>query len=399
MNQPRGFRDRRARVEFAILALGTFFCFTTVSQTALLAVVMQNEGMTLPRIGIVLSAYGAAVVVFMLVAAPVAGRLGDLATLRIGIVLLAAGHLSYQLTIASFPAALLSRCLQGIGYGLFMPTAMTFAKSKLTAERFVYLFGIYASMVPLPNAVGPPLAEAYLDAFGEHLFFIVGAVPAVVAGVLSLLLSDDRPQTKEPTALPLLQTAALSGLRQPLIAIMVVGALYGLIASYMAPLLTDKAIPIGFFFTTFTVVLFASRFVLIGYLESWSKRRVLAVGMAAMAVAYAIIAEAMGRFTVGAAGVLFGLGYSVAYPVLSVWVAEQFEPRQRTTPIALFNTMFSAGILLTPWFGTYVISFLGYRGLLYVLAASGLLLTASLAFTPQARQISGAGAEPHSVGR
>ena len=65
---------------------------------------------------------------------------------------------------------------------------------------------------------------------------------------------------------------------------------------------------------------------------------------------YAVIAEATGRFAVAAAGVLFGLGYSVAYPVLSVWVAEQFEPRQRTTPIALFNTMFSAGIL-TPWFG------------------------------------------------
>jgi len=74
--------------------------------------------------------------------------------------------------------------------------------------------------------------------------------------------------------------------------------------------------------------------------------------MVAMAVAYAVIAEATGRFAVAAAGVLFGLGYSVAYPVLSVWVAEQFEPPQRTTPIALFNKMLSAGILLTPRFGS-----------------------------------------------
>jgi predicted MFS family arabinose efflux permease len=181
-------------------------------------------------------------------------------------------------------------------------------------------------------------------------------------------------------------------LRQPLVAIMVVGALYGLIASYMAPLLTDKAIPIGFFFTSFTVVLFGSRFVLIGYLEGWPHRRVLAVGMIAMAVAYMVIAEASGRFIVMAAGVLFGLGYSVAYPVLSVWVAEQFNPSQRTTPVALFNTMFSLGILLTPWFGTYVIGLLGYRGLLYILAASGLLLTACLALTRASPQRLASGA-------
>jgi MFS family permease len=374
----RGFDDRRARAEFWILALVTFLCFTTVSQTALLAVVMQHEHMTLAKIGIVLSAYGLAVVLFMIASAPIAGRLGDLTTLRIGIVLLVAGHLSYQLTIASFPAALLSRVLQGMGYGLFMPTAMTFAKSKLTKERFVYLFGIYASMVPLPNAIGPPLAEAYFNAFGEHLFFIVGAVPAILAAVLSLALSDHRPQTEGRGGLPLLRTAMLPGLRQPLVAIMVVGALYGLIPSYMAPLLADEAIPIGFFFTSFTVVLFASRFLLIGYFEAWSRRRVLAIGMVAMAAAYAIIALAPGWLPVAVAGSLFGLGYSVAYPVLSVWVAEQFEPHQRTTPIALFNTMFSIGILLTPWFGTYVIAVSGYHGLLYVLSAAGLLLTAAL---------------------
>jgi MFS family permease len=166
-----------------------------------------------------------------------------------------------------------------------------------------------------------------------------------------------------------------------------VGALYGLIPSYMAPLLADVSIPIGFFFTSFTVVLFASRFLLMGRLEAWPRPRVLALGMAAMAVAYAIIALAPAWLPVVIAGLLFGLGYSVAYPVLSVWVAEQFEPHQRTTPIALFNAMFSVGILLTPWFGTYVITLSGYHGLLYVLSAAGLLLTAALLARPPERRL------------
>src|SRR5260221_14619336 len=161
-----GFRDLGAGVEFWLLSLATFLCFPTVSQTALLARVMESHGLPLPQIGIVLSAYGAAVIVFMLVAAAVAARLGNLSTLRLGIVLLLAGPLSYQLTIRDYPAAVLSRRLQGAGHGPFLPTAMTFAKGKLTKERFVYLFGIYASMVPLPNAIGPPPAQAYLNAFG-----------------------------------------------------------------------------------------------------------------------------------------------------------------------------------------------------------------------------------------
>ncbi|HJT09024.1 MAG TPA: MFS transporter [Stellaceae bacterium] len=373
----QGFRDHRAGVEFWLLSLATFLCFTTVSQTALLARVMERHGLPLTQIGIVLSVYGAAVIVFMLVAAPVAARLGNLATLRLGIVLLLAGHLSYQLTIGDYLAAVLSRLLQGAGYGLFMPTAMTFAKGKLTKERFVYLFGIYASMVPLPNAVGPPLAEAYLDAFGEHLFFVVGAGPGIVAALLTLALTDDG-AASERGQLPLLPTALLPGLRQPLIAIMVVGAIYGLIPSYMASLLKTKAVPLGFFFTSFTVVLFAARFTLVRYLETWTRRRVVAMGLAAMATSYLVIAHATGTVPVTLAGVAFGLGYSVAYPVLSVWVAEQFDAKQRTTPIALFNAMFSAGILLTPWFGTYVIGVVGYGGLLEVLACAGLLLTAAL---------------------
>jgi MFS family permease len=382
----RGFHDRKAGVEFCILAIATFLCFTTLSQTALLALVMKRHDMPLSEIGIVLSVYGGAVVVFMLAAAPIATRLGNLATLRLGILLLVAGHLSYQLTIADFPAAVASRLVQGVGYGLFMPTAMTFAKSKLTPERFVYLFGIYASMVPLPNAIGPPLAEAYLNVFGERLFFLVGAVPAMIAGALTLGLSADR-RPAGARGLPLLSTVLLPSLRRPLIAVMAVGAMYGLIPSYMAALLAERSVPIGFFFTSFTVVLFAARFLLLGYFEAWPRNRVVALGLAAMAAAYAIVAEALDPAHVSIAGVLYGLGYSMAYPVLSVWVAEQFAPHLRTTPVAVFNTMFSIGILVTPWFGTYVIAGLGYRGLLYVLAATGALVALSLAFVGRARPL------------
>jgi MFS family permease len=387
----RGFRDRRAAVEFCILSLATFLCFTTVQQTGLLAVVMQNHGMPLPQIGIVLGVYGAAVVFFMLAGAPLAARIGNLQALRLGLALLVAGHMSYQWTIGDFPAAILSRCVQGAGYGFFFPAAMTFAKNKLTKDRFVYLFGIYSSMVSLPNGIGPPVAEAYLHHFGEHLFFIVGALPGLIAVGVTLWLREEGRMAGGDAALPLLQTAILPTLRQPLVAILVVGAIYGLIPSYMAALLGHKSIPIGFFFTSFTVVFFGSRFVLIGWIEALPHRRLVAAGTMAMAAAYVVIAWATGAMPVTLAGVLFGLGYSVAYPVLSVWVAEQFAPAQRTTPVVLFNTVFSFGILLTPWLGSWVIARLDYQGLLLALATAGLVLAAGMLLAGKAKQSGPAG--------
>jgi MFS family permease len=383
------FPDRKAAREFCVLSIATFLCFTTTTQTALLAVVMKSHGMPLQQTGIVLSAYGAAVVIFTLVAGPFATRRGNLSTLKLGLALMLVAHVSYQFTIGYFPLAVLSRFVQGIGYGLFMPSAMAFARSKLGEERLVYFFGLYSVMVPLPNAVGPPLAEAFLKAFGDHWLFIVGAVPGAIAVSLSGSLTDRRPQPVQGPAQSLMRTACLPGLRQPLIAILVVGALYGLILSYLAPILTDKRVPLGFFYTTFTVVLLASRFALMRYVEGWARDAAISFGVVLMGTAYLIVAWSADRLSISLAGLLFGLGYSIGYPMLSIWVTEQFEPDHRTTPLAIFNAVFAAGILLTPWLGAYLISTVGDAGLLYALAGCGFVLPPYILFRRKRRQRDG----------
>lgn len=365
------FRDERAAKEFWLLSVATFLCFTTHQQSSLLAVVMESHGMALPRIGIVLSAFSAAVVACSLAAGPIASRLGNLATLQLSFGLLLAGYASFQLTIDHFGAAVLSRLVQGIGYALFMPTAMALARSKLGAGRLIYLFGMFSSMVTLPNAVAPPLGEAYLNAFGDSWFFIISAVPLAMALALSAGLTDEPPMPESGTRLLPLRTAMRPGLRRPLLAILVVGVLYGLTLSYMAPLLVAKGVSIGFYFTSFTILLFASRFVLMRFLPTWPHMALVALGIGAMATAYFLLVFAHGPLTVAIAGIFFGLGYSVAFPTISIAISEQFEPHQRTSCLAVFNTVFSLGMLLTPWLGTYVISALDYAGLLWVLAACG----------------------------
>jgi MFS family permease len=380
-----GFRDSRAGWEFWLSSVATFLCFTTMQQQALFAVVMKHRGMPLNDIGIVLAASGGAVLVISLVAGPIAARLGNLTTLRLSLAVMFVAYASFHWTIGSFPAAMVSRVIQGAGYGLFMPSALAFIRGKLTLGRLIYLVGIFSSMVSLPNAVGPPLGEAYLRAFGDAWFFPVTSLPLGLAVLLSIGLTEER-ANGTAARLPLLQTALLPSLRRPFIAILVVGAIYGLILSYMASLLAEKDVPIAFFYTSFTIVLFGSRFVLMSRLSGASRMGLVAAGIGAMALSYVMVALFASPIPIAIAGILFGLGYSIAFPTVSVIVTEQFEPQQRATPLAIFNAMFSLGILLTPWFGTYLIGALGYNGLLYALAAVGLGAIVYLRVTPKSQR-------------
>lgn len=376
----RGFAGRVAGFEYLMLCLATFLCFTTLSQTALLSVILADQGVSQPSIGWVLSSYGIAVTVFSLLSGVAAARFGALPTLRLGMVILLAAHLSYYLTVPSVAATMVSRILQGIGFGLFLASAMTYAKSKLTHERFVHLLGIYASMVQLPNAVGPPLGKMYLDAFGSHWFFIVGAIPAVLAVGLTFFMREPVCGTSEERKLSLLKTALLPQLRLPLLAIMVGGAMLGLVSSYLAPLLIAKQVPLAMFFTVFPITAFTSRFVLLGVFEAWSRRAVLILGFACMATAYALLVVVTHPAVVALTAILFGLGSSVSYPMLSAWVSEQFKAEQRATPVAIFNTAFNFGLFATPLCAGYLIALGGYDLVLAVLAVASFAVSARLFF-------------------
>ncbi len=363
------FGDRKALVQFSLLSLATFSAFFTLSLSAVLAIVMKSHGLPWHEIGIVLSVSPAVTILFTLMGGGLAGRLGNLRSLQLGIGMLLVSNLSFHFTLTYAPAATLSRVIQGAAVGIFMAPAMAFARSKLTEDRLVYFFGIYSSMISLPYAFGPPAAEAYLNSFGSDWFFIVGAIPAAFGLLLSFALRGDHSYNRSSAAsLSLLETAVLPGLRRPLIAVLVVGALYGLVTSYMAPILEEKKVPIGYFFTTFTVVVFTCRFVLIGFLKGLSHLYVLIFAVVAMATAYATLGATESAVAVTTAGVLFGMGFALAYPMLSIWVTEQFSDDQRTKPLAVFNTVFSVGIVVAPCLGSYVIAAHGGASVLYVLS-------------------------------
>jgi MFS family permease len=285
-------------------------------------------------------------------------------------VLLSVGFLSFEVTRASFAGAMLSRIVQGIGQGLFLGSALTYAQGRLSPVRFVYLLGVFSSMMVVSQALGPPLGAYVLGAFGERAMFGVAAIPAIAGFALTFGL---RPLAKPPRSPGLrLFSVWRPHFPEPILAVFVSGAMSGFTIAYLAAALQARTIPIASFFTASTVSLFASRFFALRHVEEIDRRLLIASGLALMSFGFVAIALAHALWwPVIAGGILFGTGYSLVYPLLSAWMSEGLDPSRRAGPQALLNTSFNLGLFATPYPETLLIARFGYDATLYVLAGLG----------------------------
>jgi MFS family permease len=364
-----GFIDQRARREYVILCLATFLIFFTNAHAALLAVVFQSHGMPLSDVGIILSSYGVPVVIFTLLTGAVAGRIGPLLTLKIGVGFMALAFLSLQWTASWFLSALGSRVVQGVGYGLLFAPLMTYAQSRLSSHRFVYLLGVFSSMAPLAQAFGPPWADFIFFSFGDRYLFVIGVIPAIIGlGLLFLLRSET---TAPATSLFNFKISALKDKGIGLLAIFVSGSIFGFLSSFMAGALHEKGLAIGWFFVASTAAMFTTRFLGLNHFGRFDLRVIVACGLALMGVGFAVVAWGSLAVHVAAGGLVFGAGYSVVYPVLTAWISEGLPSNERSGPQALFNAAFNAGLLLMPLPISYVVAWFGYLGALLSLSALG----------------------------
>jgi MFS family permease len=365
-----GFIDERARGEYMRLGAGCFLVAVTNAHSALLAIVFARNGYDLHDIGLLLSVFALPVVLSALVSGAVADRFGALQTVRLAMVLLTLGFLSFDVTRGSFAGAMASRVIQGVGQGLFLGSALTYAQGRLSPVRFVYLLGIFSSLMVVSQALGPPLGAYVLGVLGERAMFAVAAIPAIAGLALTFGL---RPLPKPPRSPGLhLFSVWRPHFPEPIWAVFVSGAMSGFTLAYLAAALEARTIPIACFFVASTASLFASRFFALRYVEEIDRRVLIASGLTLMCLGFVGIALAHAVWwPVIAGGILFGTGYSLVYPLLSAWMSEGLEPSRRAGPQALLNTSFNLGLFATPYPETILISHYNYDATLYVLAGFG----------------------------
>ena len=377
--KPSGFIDPEARSEFLRLCLLTFLIFFLNAHASMLAIIFKRHGLVLHDIGWLLSLYGVPVVVFTFLTGTAAALIGSLWTARIGIGLMLIGFLSLSVTAWSFWPALCSRLLWGAGYGLMFSSLVTYAQSRLTKDRFVYLFGLFSSMAPISHALAPPWVEFLLRFDNDPVIFIIGACPAVVALGLTFLL---RPLAKPAATQKLIQLGSAFDRARwlPLLSVLISGALFGFISSYMAAAMQEKGIAQAWFFTATVFAMLSTRFLAMGTFSKFSARRVVTGGLVIMSLAYVCLAITRTDWVIALCGLSFGSGYSVVYPVVSNWMSGSLPPQERAGPQAAFNAIFHIGLLWMPLPVTYVIGVAGFSGALLALGFLGLIFAAVILF-------------------
>ena len=110
-------------------------------------------------------------------------------------------------------------------------------------------------------------------------------------------------------------------------------------------------------------------------MENIDRRLVIAGGAAALAAGIALAAFATTMPMVVAAGLVFGLGHSIGFPVISAWVCDGTPPEQRATPLALFNATFFAAITFIALPASLAIDRFGYVPAMMAISVFGLTLS------------------------
>jgi MFS family permease len=367
----RVFTDRGDARDYLLMASATFLVFLSHSTVAFLAVILRDLGIGETGIGVIVSAPLVPILAGMFLSGHLMERFGPLRVVRAGFVMILVAHLSLEATVTSFEGVYLSRAFHGFGYGIFMPASMTYVKAKLRPERMVHPFGIYASMIIMPNIVGPWLMENLYASIGLGGLFLITAAPSLLGNLLAQIPgAGEMPRTgEEHTGYG--QLLRLSSIRPLILAIFTVGLVYGIVPTIMALYLKMNGIAMVFYFTPFTAALFAGRFVVLRLLERFPRKALVISGFLLMGLSHLWLISFRTPSAAVLAGVVLGIGYSLEYPSLSVWISARFEANDRGKPVALLNMLFHAGIFVTPLIGGWVMerwSLGTYLGILILLA-------------------------------
>ncbi len=364
-NEPGDARD------YLLLASSTFLVFLSHSTITYLSVLLRDLGVEETGIGVIMSATLAPMLVGMFLCGHLMERFSPLKVVRAGFVMILLAHLSLQFTISDFTGVYLSRAFHGFGYGIFMPAGMTYVKGKLRPERMVHPFGVYSSMILFPNIIGPWIMENLYGAIGLPGLFLVTAVPSILGNVLAGFPRPDKEYGKGGKNTGYTRLLGMAGLRPLYLTIFLVGMVYGIVPTLMALYLSTWKIMVVYYFTPFTAALFTARFVVIRLLERFPRKTLVTGGFILMGLSYIWLLVFRSAPAAVLAGIVMGLGYSLEYPSLSVWISGKFHPRERAKPVALLNMVFHAGIYITPLVGGWVMDRLvpeTYLVLLVILA-------------------------------
>lgn len=361
---------KTARAAFYLFCATTFLSFLGTSSMSYFSVVFAKYGMSAAEIGSIYSSALLPVVLGILFCGSLLARFSPFQIALAGQALTLATYVSFFATISDPFGALVSRFLVGAGFGLFFPAALIYARTLISGPNTVFLFGIYSTMIPLPNFFGPGLAEAIYLNYGAPALLWAFTVPIAASFLLMFFLPQSKASSRSTELLSYSTILRTKSVLLPNLAIVVVGLMWGFMLSFMALYLNTIKVPTTVFFSGATLSMLVSRFTIMAWLGRKPKHLTVGLGLVLMGLGYAVLPLCGSNpLAVGTSALMFGLGYSAAFPILSLWATDQFELAQRGRAMAVFTALFQGAIFIVPWIAGSALKAFSFGDVVVALAA------------------------------
>lgn len=376
------FKEPYSLGSFLVLMVATLLIFSMSTSQSLLPVVLGARGYPESVVGYAMSITIVPVLLFGLVCGLFISKHGPINGIMIGSLLAVCAHLSFDLLPQREVSLFISRFLHGTAMGFLLPAIITMSKAMLTGPRQTINFGIFTSAIPGANIIGPPLGDFYFRTFGTHGYFLITAIPGIISIALFWYLHRkfSRVEIKHNVVFGYFKILKRSEIFTPLYGMIFPALLWGYVLSFVSLALVTKGLIIGIFFAATTVALIAGRFVMVKIVSSAPKNVAVLGAILIMSASLVLVASFGGIGITILAGALLGLSYSIVYPILSMWVANDVPEALKPQAIALTNTLFNTFMYVTPLVCGYfltltdIISFQVYFSLGIALAAIGFFL-------------------------
>lgn len=361
-------------------------------QLPVIATYARSLGAAAAMIGVTVGMYSATNLLGNLGAGVLLDRIDRKRLVTIGMILTAASLYAYSF-VHTPEQLLLLRAFHGLCAGVLAPGAFAMLGDRTRSQR-VRSMGMSGSLIAVSAVIGPLLAGIIRESLGFEAVFATSATLMLIAAAAFLILVPSAsPSASEP---PHDRQQMSSLVRNGVLlrvfwAVLVMTFGIGVLINYL-PIVVEEmggsARTSGIAFATFSLVatvVMASP--VHRMIDARSRALTVACGLGFLGVSSLTLAAlGVAAAALFPAMVVFGLGFGLLFPSLSVSVAEQAGENRRGTAFGIFYAIYSLGVFLGAVVSGGVSGAFTDAGAPFYLAAAIPLIAIPVALGIRARQ-------------
>ncbi|WP_040654877.1 MFS transporter [Rubidibacter lacunae] len=335
-------------------------------------------------VGWVMGSFAIGLLLFRSILGRAADRHSRKAVVLLGTAIVGTAPLCYAL-VHSVALLALFRAFHGISIAAFTTGYSTLVVDISPPEKKGELIGYMSLVVPIGMALGPAVGGLLQVQAGYTTLFLVSAAAGFWGFFSAALVHEPRSRARQDAVAQIgsddkqfWQLLLGDRLRTPATVMLLMGLVFGTLASYLPLYVRDLSVPLnpGWFYTTSALASFTVRVYVGRASDRYGRGLFISCSLVAYITAMFILATAQSPQQILGAAVLQGAGAGTLIPMAIALMADRSRAHERGKIYSLCLFGYDFGIALGgPLLGSLSLA-VGYRGLFFLAAGLAALALA-----------------------